>query len=186
MNITAFAASSSLHSINRQLVEYTLTHFPEATVNLLDLNDFEMPLFSVDRESSDGYPQQAYDFLEQLKAAGLTVVSMAEHNGQFTAAFKNILDWCSRVELKLFGGKPMLLMSTSPGGYGGRNALQAALARFPKHGADIVETFSLPSFHENFTLEQGIQDEDLKAAFLEKIEKVKERLLPDNLKSSGS
>ena len=176
MKITAFAASSSSRSINRQLVGYVLTHFPEATINLLDLNDFEMPVFSVDRESGDGYPQEARDFLRQLEAADLIIVSMAEHNGHFTAAFKNILDWCSRIELKLFRNKPMLLMSTSPGDYGGRNALEAAVTRFPKHGATIIDTFSLPSFYDNFSPGHGILDAILKAALLEKIAKVKEHL----------
>ena len=176
MKITAFAGSNSTKSINKQLVEHTLTHFPDAEINLLDLNDFAMPVFSVDLESSEGYPEEARDFLRQFEDADLLVVSMAEHNGNFTAAFKNTLDWCSRIELKMFRKKPMFLMSTSPGGYGGKNALDAAVKRFPKHDAEIIETFSLPSFNENFSRGQGILDEELKAAFLEKLAAVKEQL----------
>jgi chromate reductase len=179
MKIIAFAASTSRLSINKQLVEHTLTHFPEADATLLDLNDFEMPVFSVDKERENGYPQEARDLLAHLESADLLIISMAEHNGNYTAAFKNTLDWCSRIEPKTFYHKPMFLMSTSPGGYGGKNSLGAAVIRFPKHAANILETFSLPSFNSNFSREEGILDETLKAEFEEKIGSVKSQLSTD-------
>lgn len=176
MKITAFAASTSRHSINKQLVAHTLTHF-DAEKNLLDLNDFELPLFSVDVEREIGHPETIRRFLKELGDADLLIVSMAEHNGNYTAAFKNLLDWCSRVEPNVFQEKPLFLMSTSPGGYAGKNSLQAAITRFPRHAARILETFSLPSFHTNFNAEQGILDEALQAEYLEKIASVKSQLV---------
>jgi len=176
MKITAFAGSNSTKSINKQLVEYTLTHFPGAEINLLDLNDYDMPLFSVDRESNDGYPEAARTFLKQFQDADLIIVSMAEHNGNCTAAFKNLLDWSSRIELKIFNGKPMFVTSTSPGKGGAGLSLQYALTRFPRHSGEILESFSLPSFNEHFSKEKGILDEELEAAFLEKVKSVKEKM----------
>lgn len=173
MNIVAFGASTSIHSINKQLAAHTLIHFPDSSHTLLDLNDFEMPLFSVDREVKYGHPEAAKAFLSELAKADLLIISMAEHNGNYTAAFKNLLDWCSRVEPNVFQNKPLFLLSTSPGGYGGKNSLQAAITRFPRHSAVILETFSLPSFGQNFNIESGISDEELRSEFLEKIEKVK-------------
>ena len=64
-------------------------------------------------------------------------------------------------------------MSTSPGGYGGKNSLGAALVRFPRHGAEILETFSVPTFGTNFNATTGITDEALREEFLSKIEAVK-------------
>jgi chromate reductase, NAD(P)H dehydrogenase (quinone) len=176
MKIIAFAASTSRQSINKQLVEHTLTHFPEADCTLLDLNDFEMPVFSVDKEKENGYPEEAHKFLQYLESADLLIVSMTEHNGAYTAAFKNTFDWCSRIEPNTFYHKPMFLMSTSPGGYGGKNSLGAAVIRFPKHSAKILETFSLPSFYENFGKEAGIINGDLKKEHLEKIASVKQKM----------
>lgn len=176
MKIIAFAASTSKLSINKQLVTHTLTHFPEAQTTLLDLNDFEMPVFSVDKERDNGYPEAARQFLALLASADLLIISMAEHNGNYTAAFKNTLDWCSRIEPNTFYHKPMFLMSTSPGGYGGKNSLGAAVIRFPKHTAKILETFSLPSFNTNFSHEEGILDEELKTEYLEKIASVKKAM----------
>ena len=68
MKILAFAGSNSVQSINRKLVIHTLTYFQNIEINLLDLNDYEMPLFSVDRQLKDGFPQKAYNFLAQIES----------------------------------------------------------------------------------------------------------------------
>lgn len=175
MNIIAFAASTSKASINKQLVAHTLTHFSEHNTTLLDLNNYEMPLFSVDRETEDGYPEAAHRFIADLEKAHLIIISMSEHNGNFTAAFKNIFDWTSRIEAKIFQDKPLFLLSTSPGGFGGKNSLNAAIARFPRHGAEILETFSLPSFNDHFDAETGIKDATLRNELLDKIKSVKSK-----------
>lgn len=163
--IIAFGASSSKNSINKKLATYTATLFENAGVTVLDLNDFEMPLYSVDKESS-GFPKEAQTFLDALMEADVLIVSLAEHNGAYTAAFKNILDWASRINSKVFQGKKMLLMATSPGERGGTSVLEIAKDRFPRHDADLVGTFSLPSFYENFDEANGIINPDLKNKLL--------------------
>lgn len=173
--IFAFAGSNSSTSINKQLVKFTLGYFEGYEINLIDLNDFEMPIFSVDREQKDGYPEEAHRFLEAIRDCDFIVCSLAEHNRSYSTAFKNIYDWCSRIEVKLFQEKPMLLMSTSPGGYGGGNVMHTASTFFPQFAAKVLETFSLPSFNKNF--ENGtITDEALKSALEEKIASFKEKL----------
>ena len=79
--IIAFGASSSKTSINKKLATYTANQFQNATVELLDLNDYEMPIFSVDKETETGIPQLAHDFYNKLGSADLIVISFAEHNG---------------------------------------------------------------------------------------------------------
>lgn len=180
MKIIAFGASTSRNSINKQLAVYAAAQFPEAQTEILDLNDYDMPLFSVDREAAHGYPQVAHALLEAIGSADLLIISMAEHNGNYTAAFKNCLDWCSRIEPNVFQEKPMFLLSTSPGGYGGKNSLQAAITRFPRHAARILETFSLPSFVANFDVHTGITDTDLRDEFQEKVSAVRQQLNLEN------
>ncbi len=169
MKIVAFAGSNSSQSINKKLVKHVLSYFKNAEINLLDLNNYEMPIYSADREKNDGYPKLAHDFLEQLKNSDAIILSLAEHNNSYSTAFKNIFDWCSRIDKTLFQNKPMLLMSTSPGGFGGGNVMNAAKAFFPKCGANIIDTFSLPSFPKNFTETEGILDPILKAELETKI-----------------
>lgn len=174
MHIVAFWGSTSSTSINKKLVLHTLRYFPDAKVTLLDLSNYEMPIFSVNSEKG-GYPEAAYQFHREFKQADLILCSMAEHNRSYTAAFKNILDWCSRVDMNIFKNKPMFLMSTSPGGYGGGNVMNAASGFFPKCGAEVIQTFSLPSFNVKFSETDGILDNDLAIAHKNSIDFIKSR-----------
>ena len=169
--IIAFAGSSSKGSINKKLATYTANQFENCSVEILDLNDFEMPLYSVDKEEN-GFPKEAQNFLDKINAADLLVVSLAEHNGAYTVAFKNILDWCSRIDGKVFQDKKMLLMATSPGARGGGFVLEMAKSRFPIHKADLVATFSLPSFNDNFDEKKGITNKDLKNDLLKIVKSI--------------
>lgn len=155
MKIIAFGASPSKNSINKKLATYAASLFENAEVEVLDLNDYQMPLFSVDVEVEIGQHELAKAFLKKMESADFLVVSLAENNSNYSAAFKNLFDWCSRITVKVFQQKPMLLMATSPGGRGGANVLEIAKNAFPRYGADIKATFSLPSFDANFDVVNG-------------------------------
>lgn len=163
--ILAFGASNSSASINKQLATYAANLIDQAEVHVLDLNDYEMPIFSIDREKESGIPQLANDFLAKLKMADGIVVSFAEHNGTYSVAFKNIFDWVSRLDGNLWSEVPMFAMATSPGGRGGQTVLETALARFKFMGGNIVAHFSLPSFYDNFETAAGIKNEELNIEF---------------------
>ncbi len=164
--IIAFGASSSKNSINKQLAIYAANLFSNATVEILDLNNYEMPIYSVDREKENGIPVLAEEFYTKIGSADLIVLSLAEHNGAYSSAFKNVLDWASRINAKTFQQKPMLLLATSPGPRGGSTVLEIAKNRFPFQGADLKASFSLPSFNENFDSENGITNPELKSELM--------------------
>lgn len=162
MKILAFAASSSSVSINRQLAEYAASLAEECEVETLDIHDYEMPLYRHDREEEGGIPQLAHDFLAKIGEADALIVSFAEHNGAYTAAFKNLFDWCSRVGREVWQGKPMLLLATSPGGRGGKGVLEFAVGAVPRFGGNLVGHLSVPSFESNFDAIAGrLSDPDL-------------------------
>ncbi|BCY28615.1 NADPH-dependent FMN reductase [Flavobacterium okayamense] len=156
MKIVGFAGSNSSTSINKKLVTYVTSLFANVEVEILDLNDYELPLFGVDLEKEIGQPELAAQFLQKMNSADLLVVSLAENNGNYSVAFKNIFDWASRQEKNVFQGKDMLLMSTSPGGRGGATVLEIAKNSFPRYGANILATFSLPKFYENFNVDENL------------------------------
>ena len=81
-----------------------------------------------------------------------------------SAAFKNLYDWTSRIGMKVWADKPMLLLATSPGGRGGATVLEAGKATFPRMGADLKASFSLASFYDHFDPAKGITDPELAAA----------------------
>jgi len=153
--ILAFGASNSSTSINKQLAQYAASLFKKADVELLDLNDYEMPIYSIDREKKEGFPQLAHDFYKKIGDADFILISFAEHNGNFSTAFKNILDWMSRINSKTFQEKPMLLLATSPGARGGSSVLDIAVKRMPFQGGMVKGSFSLPVFNDNFDKEKG-------------------------------
>lgn len=103
MKTAAFAGSTSSKSINKKLLTYTLQQFKNQEVELLDLNDFEVPIYSMDREEELGIPEAILELANKLDDADLILLSLAEHNGSYTAAFKNTYDWLSRIkERKVF------------------------------------------------------------------------------------
>ena len=148
--VLAFAGSTSSTSINKQLATFAAKKLENTSFDVVDLRDFPMPIYSEDEEQENGFPKEAKRFSELLDNYDGFIISMAEHNGSYAAAFKNVIDWTSRINNKLFREKPLLLMATSPGGMGGKFVLATAEQRFPRHGAKELLTFSLPNFSDNF------------------------------------
>ena len=167
--ILAFGASTSRRSINKKFATWAVAQISEATSTLIDLNDFEMPIFSVDREQENGIPEPAQRFKALVESHDGILISFAEHNGAYSAAFKNIFDWVSRMEGKTWADKSMFLMATSPGRRGGASVLELAVKRFPFNGGKVVASFSLPSFKDNFSEEEGILDAALLEGFKEQL-----------------
>lgn len=173
MKVIAFGGSNSKNSINKKLATYAASLFKNATVEILDLNDFEMPLFGVDIEEKYGKQKLAQNFIDKMKSADVLVVSLAEHNGNYSVAFKNIFDWCSRITPQVFGETEMLLMATSPGARGGSSVLDIANNAFPRFATTIKATYTLPDFNDNFDVEKGeISNEEL--------QKELQKLIADN------
>lgn len=179
MKALAFGASSSGDSINKAFASFAVREFSsieDMLIEVIDLRDYQMPIFSTDIQENEGIPSKARDFFEKIYEADLLVISLAEHNGAYTAAFKNILDWASVIDMNLFSQSKMFLLSTSPGVRGGSSVMNIALGRFPFMGARIEGHFSLPEYYKNFSPSQGILNPSLKESFLVEVEKVKRSL----------
>lgn len=149
-NIVTIGGSSSKNSINKILAEYAGGFLKNATLTKVDLNDFDIPLFSVDVENEQGFPKGVLSLNEIIEKADGFIISLAEHNGAYSAAFKNSFDWLSRINGKVWRDKPMLLLSASPGIRGGQSVLNIALERFPFNGGNIIGSMPFPFFNENF------------------------------------
>lgn len=153
MKILAFGASNSAQSINKKLAHYAATLITGAEVEILDLNDYEMPLFSVEREAAIGKHELAIRFRQKISDADALVISFAEHNGSYSVAFKNVFDWASRIDRDIYGGKPAVFLSTSPGSRGGAGVLATAVNSAPHFGAEIIASLAVPSFQSSFDQE---------------------------------
>ena len=162
--VIALGASSSSKSINKQLASWASSQLEVESV-VLDLNDFEMPIYSMDYEEAHGIPETAKKFKDAFRDADGLIISFAEHNGSYSAAFKNIFDWTSRIEKSVWLDKPMLLLATSPGARGAITVLATAAGSFPHQGAKVAGEFSLHSFYDNFSAQHGIKDPELRSTF---------------------
>ena len=150
MKLLTFAASSSSQSINKHLATYAASLVTYADIDVLDINDFEMPLYSSDRENESGIPSLAQEFLDRIAQADAIIISFAEHNGSYTAAYKNLFDWASRINPKVYQNKPMVLLATSPGPGGANTVLTAAVNSAPYFAGNVKASLSIPSFYDNF------------------------------------
>ncbi len=164
-NILAFGASNSSKSINKRLAKWASSQIENVEVNLIDLNDFEMAIYSMDRDENSGIPDKAKRFRELINSSDGLLISFAEHNGGFSTAFKNVFDWASRLGKDLWDNKPTMLMATSPGKRGGMSVLNSAVSRFNFMGAGEIISFSLPLFNNNFNDQNGIINQELLSLF---------------------
>ncbi|MCL9781863.1 NAD(P)H-dependent oxidoreductase [Vibrio sp. S4M6] len=163
MKVVAFGTSTSSTSINKTLASYAANLIEGAEVTVLDLNKYNVPMFSEDLEKEIGQAEGAKSFLDDLSSADVFVISHAEHNGHHPAAYKNLFDWATRIERNVFNDKPAIFLATSPGPGGAQSVLSAAAQSAPYFGAQVKASVSVPSFYDNYDFEQGeITNEEIR------------------------
>jgi len=92
---------------------------PEINLDVADLRDF--PLYDGDVERS-GIPAPVVDVADRIRGADGLLIATPEYNYSVSGVLKNGIDWLSRTDPKPFTGKPIALMSASPGRFGGARA----------------------------------------------------------------
>lgn len=175
--ILAFAGSNSPTSINHQLILNVSGRLADHEPVVMQLKELKIPLYSLVIEK-EGIPQDVKFLYETILEHDALIISVNEYNANVSGFFKNSIDWLSRVDRKFLQGKKILLMSTSPGARGGAAALEYVKNQFPRFGAEVVQSFSLPQFYENFDSEKnritnevfelGVQD--VVSSFLQQIQ----------------
>ncbi len=173
--IVAFAGSTSSTSINKQLATFAAESLENTAFDVVDLRDFNLPIYSQDEEKENGFSEGAKKFSALFSDYDGFIISMAEHNSSYAAAFKNMYDWASRINGNVFNDKPLLLMSATPGARGGASVLEAGIARFSRSGAKELVSFSFPNFYDNFK-EGKIVNEDLSSQLKEKVKEFEQSI----------
>ena len=159
MKVLAFAATNHKASINKQLVTHAanlLAEQTDADIEVLDLNDYEMPIYSIERHEENGIHPLGQQFFDKIGSADVVLVSFAEHNGSYTAIYKNLFDWASRIDMEVYQNKPTVILSTSPGPGGAQSVLSSAAGSASFFAMDLRGQLSVPSFDENFDSEKGV------------------------------
>ncbi|WP_339654211.1 NAD(P)H-dependent oxidoreductase [uncultured Maribacter sp.] len=167
--ILAFAGSNSSVSINYQLVKYTSSLINGHEVRLRDMANYPFPMYSEDVEKESGFSNSLVEFKNEIRNAIGLIISVNEHNSYPSAYFKNVIDWLSRLDSQFLVDKKILLMSTSNGGRGAKGALEDAEKMLTRFKGEVVETFSLSKYGENFDEEKGITNSDFAKIHADKV-----------------
>ena len=153
MNVLAFAATNHSQSINKQLVSYAASLVVDANIEVINIHDYELPIYSQEREVELGQPALAQAFFQKISEADVILVSFAEHNGTYTAAYKNLFDWVSRINQQVFQHKKVVYLAASPGPSCANSVLTTSITSAPFFAAELQGSLSVPNFYDNFDIE---------------------------------
>ena len=166
--ILAFAGSSRKGSFNKKLVKIAAMGAEEAgaSVTVVDLADYPMPLFDQDLEAKNGMPENARKFKKLLIEHDAIMIASPEYNSAFSPLLKNVIDWASRTESKdepprvAYQGKVAVIMSASPGALGGSRGLVFLRMLLANIGVIVLpEQKAIPRAYEAFNDDGSLSDE---------------------------
>lgn len=129
--ILAFAGSLRKGSLNKKVVNVAAegARAAGAEVTVIDLADYDMPLYNADDHEANGFPPNAVRFQDELIAHDGILICSPEYNGSLPGGMKNALDWASRKRhseqnmYAAFSRKIAGIMTASPGAFGGLRCL---------------------------------------------------------------
>lgn len=127
--LLVFAGSTRQASFNRKLAHAAadLARAAGAEVTLIELADFDIPIYNADLEAK-GTPPDVIKLKQIMFEHPAWIICSPEYNGSYTALLKNTIDWASspvkadpawQNGLKAFAGKVVGVLSASPGALGG-------------------------------------------------------------------
>lgn len=172
VKLVAFGGSLRTDSFNKQLarVAADFARAAGAEVTVLDLKEWQLPIYDGDLEAAEGIPAKALELREILKSHDGYIISSPEYNGSISAVLKNTIDWASRPRegepgLVCFRGKTAALFAASPGALGGLRGLTHVRAILSGIGVYLVpDQFALSKANEAFDEAGGLKDQRQAAA----------------------
>ncbi|MCZ6832045.1 MAG: NAD(P)H-dependent oxidoreductase [Gammaproteobacteria bacterium] len=163
--IIALAGSLRTQSYNKQLVQIAARAAAGkgASVQLVELADYDIPLFSEDLEA-EGVPAGVIALKQLLAQSQGLLLASPEYNGSISGVLKNALDWLSRpsegFEMNAaFKGKAAGIMAASPGGYGGARGLKHVREVLTNLGMELhPDQVTVPAAYEAFDDQRELVD----------------------------
>jgi len=165
--VLVFAGSARKGSLNKSLARAAATALEEAGVDatLIDLADYEMPLYNGDLEAEHGLPESVVRLKELFAQHQGLIISCPEYNSSITPLLKNTIDWLSRAAegeapLAAFHGKVAGLLGASPGALGGLRGLVHVRSILGNIGVWVAPTqVALGKAHSAFDEDGRLTDE---------------------------
>ncbi len=129
-----------------------------AEAEILDLKEFDFPVFEERLMYQKDPSAKAKLFSEKIIAADAVIIVSPEYNGGYPASIKNAID----LLVKEWYHKPVGLVSVSSGGFGGVNGMALLQSVLTKIKAVPVAAFPVPKVEESF--DEGGNAKDKEAA----------------------
>ncbi len=166
--ILAFAGSTRTDSLNKKLIKIGAAGAIEAgaDVTVIDLRDFQMPLYDGDLEQQEGLPTNVRKLKDLMLSNHGFLISAPEYNSSITAVLKNTIDWTSRqigneIPLACYKGKVAGIMSASTGGLGGLRGLIHVRSMLENIGVLVIpEQIAVARAHEIFEPDGSMKNKD--------------------------
>jgi len=117
LNIVGLCGSLRAASYNRMLMRLAESLMP-ASMKLQVAEWRDVPVFDAD-VLAKGFPPPVASLREQVRKADGILFVTPEYNFSIPGGLKNVIDWLSRGEDQPFAGKPVAILTASPGPVGG-------------------------------------------------------------------
>jgi chromate reductase len=170
--VFGFAGSLRKDSYNKALLRAAAELVPEsARLEVFDLEG--IPPFNQDLENN--MPENVRGFKAKIRAADALLIVTPEHNYSVPGVLKNAIDWASRpYDDNSFEGKPVAIMSASPGMLGGVRAqhhLRQVLVSLNMHAINRPEVI-VASVDEKIDEKGNLTDEKTRKKIRQLLQKL--------------
>lgn len=122
-----------------------------------------IPLYDGDLEAAEGIPAAVTALKEAIASADGLLLSTPEYNNSMPGVFKNAIDWASRPpadSARVFSGKKVAIMGTSPGNFGTILSQNAWLPVLRTLGTDLFSgKMMVPQAGKVFDADGKLTDE---------------------------
>ncbi|MER5942650.1 NAD(P)H-dependent oxidoreductase [Streptomyces sp. NPDC001928] len=172
VRILALVGSLRAGSHNRQLAEAAVKLAPEGAEVVLFEGLADIPFYNEDIDVEGSVPTAAAALREAAQASDAFLFFSPEYNGTIPAVLKNAIDWLSRpYGSGAFGGKPVAVVGTAFGQYGGVWAQDEARKAVGIAGGKVLEDvkLSIPGSVTRFAETHPVDDAEVAAQLTEVI-----------------
>ena len=168
--ILALVGSLRAGSYNHQLAEAAAKRAPDG----IDVEIFEglaeVPFYNEDLDRPGDVPAPAQTLRDTVQRADALLLVSPEYNGTIPATLKNAIDWTSRpYQAGAIVGKPLAVIGTSGGHYGGVWAHDETRKSARIAGAHVLDDIKLavPQAAERFGTNHPADDDEIATAMPE-------------------
>ncbi|GEO04595.1 putative reductase [Adhaeribacter aerolatus] len=157
-HLAVISASVRTNNNSRRVALFFQTYIREhklGTVELLDLQEYNFPVFEERLKYQQNPTQQVLDFTGKIQQADGILMVTPEYNGGYPASLKNVVD----LLYEEWRRKPIAIATVSDGSFGGTQVITSLQFILWKIRAWVVPAmFPVPKVQESFDPEGNPTD----------------------------